>query len=821
MMEPRTFDFANLETDQVLLNLGTSLEGLGEDESRKRWLKYGPNEVRARRVMWWHIFFRQLGSPLIYLLVAAAVVVMLLGEIVDGGVILAIVAINSLLGFFQEYRSEQTSQMLKKYTSAKSHVVRDGKTELAESGKIVPGDIVIVEPGDIIAADVRWLKTEGLSVDESVLSGESIEKIKTERTAKNKVAEIFKAENLGFAGTTVTHGQGWGVVVATGGTTVWGQVVRDTVEIDQVSSYEKDIAKFSKFILKIIGVTIVLIMGINVVTKGGSVSWVELALFSIALAVSVIPEALPVVITFGLSRGALRLAKKRVVVKRLAAVEDLGNIEILCTDKTGTLTENKLTADEVFGYEMTEEEVMALAGLTCLPAMTTTTNKDPIDLAIWQRLTVGDRDKLTREAKIVNFVPFDPEGRKIEVKVKWNNKLVSVERGAYETVIGGKPASREEKVWVGQMDKTGKRIIAVSADGRPAGLISLVDPIKQTSVAAVEDAENLGVEIKILTGDSPAVAGAVAKKIGLIKLESQVITGAEMDKLEVAKQHEVVRSYRVFARVTPAQKNKIVDLLQENFRVGFLGEGINDGPALKSADVGLVVDHAADVAREAADIILLKKDLKVIVDGIEEGRKAAINTSKYILATLSSNFGNFYAVSIASLFVNYLPMLPLQILLLNLLSDLPMISIATDNVSRGEVSRPMPFDLKNLLATATVLGIVSTLFDFVFFGVFYRFNPEVLQTSWFVGSVLTELVFLYSIRSRRFFLKGLAPSKAILILTGVAGLVALVLPFTDIGREVFRFTSLAWPQMIMILAIVGVYLTTTESVKLWYLAWKK
>lgn len=773
-------------------------EGLSHAEAAKRLKEYGPNEIAARQMQWWMLLARQFKSPLVYLLIGAAVVDAVLREFADGGVILGIVAINSLLGFFQEFRSEQALKMLKKFISAKSKVIREGREILIETSEVVPGDILAVNPGDILAADVRWGQVSGLEMDESVLSGES--------QAVDK-----SVKDLGFAGTTVARGKGFGEVTATGGKTEWGKVAKETVETQQTSSFEKDIGKFSKFILRIIGVTLVLVFAINITIKGGAVSWIELALFSIALAVSVVPEALPVVITFSLSRGALHLAKNKVVVKRLAAVEDLGNIEILCTDKTGTLTENKMAVVEVWGVD--KEKIVWFAGMTCLAG-----GHDPIDAAIWESLSGEIQDKLKKEVKVLEEIPFDPVSRTMRVTAMWKKKKWEVIRGADELIMKNNPGAAK---WTKDVGLSGRRVIAVGVGGRGLGMMAFSDPVKTTTAIAIRNAERLGIKIKILTGDSPAVAGSVAREIKLISNQLSVISGDELDKMDIKEQHMAVEKYTVFARVTPTQKNKIIDLLQEKYRVGYLGEGINDGPALKSADVGLVVDHASDVGRDAADIILLKKDLKVIVDGIEQGRVVSANTRKYILATMASNFGNFYAVSIASLIINFLPMLPLQILLLNLLSDLPMVSIATDNVDPHDTAKPAPFDLRKLLGTAMVLGIVSTLFDFMFFGLFFRSSPTTLQTAWFMGSVLTELVFLYSIRTKKLFLTSRPPAWPIWLLTGLAGALAIGLPFTRFGVETFKFARLPAESLILVFGVVAAYLITTESVKLWYYNWRK
>lgn len=812
------FEACRLTRQEAFEKWETGPGGLDSGEAGKRLVRFGYNKVAGREIKWWHILVRQFASPLVYLLVGAAGLGFWLRNLEDGVMILLIVVLNAGLGFFQEHRSEQILGVLKKYTAHRSKVKRGGEEMVVDSSDVVPGDVLIIEAGDIIGADVRFIKLENLGVDESILTGESATTEKSEKEAESEVIEISQAANLGFSGTTVVRGRAEGIVIATGDKTMWGGIARETVEMKRESGFEKDVAKFSRLVLKLIGVTLIALMGANLWLKGGRVSLSEMALFSVALAVSVIPEALPVVITFSLSRGAMKLAKKRVVVKRLTAVEDLGNIQILCTDKTGTLTENRLTVDEIWGADKKEVVVFgAMVGR----------GQDAFDIALRNKVE-ADQGKKWLRPDVISETPFDPERKRASVILKDGKSLGIVVRGAPESIWPLCRGIDEKKMkemmeWVGEKGREGKRVIAI-AHGKGGqekglefkGLVSFVDPIKLTAIAAISQATKLGVEIKILTGDGPEVSETVAREVGLVEGTGKVITGAQLDALSVSEQHTAVQNYAVFARVSPTQKNKIIDLLQEKYRVGFLGEGINDGPALKSADVGLVVAHAADVAREAADIVLLKKDLKEIVDGVEQGRIVSVNTRKYILATMASNFGNFYAVSVSTLLIDFLPMLPLQILLLNMLSDLPMVAVATDNVDKREVAIPRRFDLKGLVMISTLLGIVSTIFDFIFFGMFYKISPGVLQTGWFMGSVATELVFLYSIRTRGFFLRSQPPSKVLSWLTIAAFALAIGLPFTSLGQRYFRFVSLNASQVGLVLGVVACYLIVTEAVKLAY-----
>lgn len=349
-----------------------------------------------------------------------------------------------------------------------------------------------------------------------------------------------------------------------------------------------------------------------------------------------------------------------------------------------------------------------------------------------------------------------------------------------------------------------------------SGIISFVDPIKASSLRAVKKAEQLGVRLMILTGDIPYVAGAVAKKMGLIDSPEKVITGEKWHQADRAQKERYLSEYSVFARVSPEEKFDIIQSLRERYAVGFLGEGINDAPALKIAGVSLVVDSAADIAREAADIILLKKNLEVIIDGIQEGRKVFANTIKYIKATLASNFGNFFAVATASLMIDFLPMLPIQILLVNLLTDKPLISVSTDSVDRVELQSPKKYEVREIVIVSIILGMVSMVFDFIFFGLFYRISPEVLQTNWFIGSVLTELVFIFSVRTRWFFAKAVPPSKFLFFLSITIFLLTIGLPFTNLGQEIFKFTPPTTTHLIGILALVVIYFMISEAVKVMY-----
>lgn len=825
-------DFTTIPEASLLEHFRTSRNGLDMQEAHIRAHADGENTIHTSHITWRTILFRQFRSPFLYLLLVASAVSFVLHEALDGTIILLFVAINTVLGFLQEFKSEKTLRLLNKYLISKSKVIRDGKLHIVPSTELVPGDIIKLEPGDIIPADVRFLDTENLNIDESVLTGESVAVEKKSEQLREIPKSIYGSSNLGFSGTTVTSGEAISLIIATGSSTQYGKIASLATKTVRESTYEKQLRKFSKFTLSLVLITLALLVLANIIIKE-TPSFVELAIFSIALAVSVIPEGLPVVMTFSLSVGALHMAKKSVVVKRLSSIEDLGSIEVLCCDKTGTLTQNVLTVSDIWGNI---DETTTRAGYLALHSEKSHyKGNSSFDHAISSFLTHSQKEKIMK-AKLFREIPFDP-GRKRTTKLfNVDEQTVIITMGAPELLLpiltkSERSGAEKGNTWLHRQAKDGKRILAVAGkslshvhddisrleqDLTFYGFISFSDPIKPTTKPAIEEAEKLGIQVKILTGDSKEVAGFVATQIGLIKDTDTVITGDELDSMTVEKKHEAVEKHHVFARVTPEQKHTIIKLLQEKHEVGFLGEGINDAPALKLANVALVVEGASDIAKEASDIVLLEKSLHVIVEGIKEGRKVFANTTKYITATLSANFGNFFAVSLASLIIDYLPMLPLQILLVNLLSDFPMIAVATDTVDAESIKVPSRYDFKSFALIALFLGSVSTIFDFIFFSIFVRMGQGVLYSGWFMGSILTELLFVFSIRSKKFFLNTTRPSGMLIMLTVIAGAFTIVLPQTSVGVDFFKFTPLTRIQLLGVFAIVLFYLATTETVKLLY-----
>jgi Mg2+-importing ATPase len=835
-MSKKAFDFRDYTIksfSETLQELNSSLKGLTEEEATKRLAIFGFNEIPSKKIQWFEILLRQFKSPFCYLLLIAGLIALLIGEEIDSAFILLFVFINVVLGFIQEFRAEKAIQYLKKFLDSRVKVIREGEEKIIEKKYLVPGDIVVLKAGDIAPAELRVIEVKNLTVDESVLTGESKTVSKIVEPLKEKTKEIFEAKNIIFAGTSIVSGEVKGVVIFNIKDSSIGRIAKLVEGVGRESAYAKELLDFSKLILKIVIVSIATIFVLKLITHRENI--LDFLIFCIALIVSILPEALPTVVVFSLSQGAMRLAKKKVVVKRLSAIEDLGNIKILCSDKTGTLTENKLAVDSIYSADPEKTLLFGLLSSDFLkPAIKNIDNA--FDISIYQKANEKIKNQL-KNYQLVFDNPFDLKKlfNSALVKNEANKKLLII-KGAPEKILeksisfegGFSKEAVEEKIKL--EGKSGKRVLAIAyketnketidesdeKDFKFLGLISFVDPLKKTAKGAIRLAEKLGVRVKLITGDSREVAGYVGYQIGLIKNPEEVITGKELEALEQKDFEQKCEEIDVFARIAPEMKYKIVETLQKKYEVGFLGEGINDAPALKVANVAIAVNTAADISREVADIILLENDLNVIVEGISQGRKIFANLNKYIKTTLTSTFGNFYSIATISLFISFLPLLPLQILLVNLLSDFPMIAIATDQVEIEELKRPKMYEMKKMISLIIRLALVSSIFDFIFFAIFYKTGEKNIQTLWFIESILTELILIFSLRTNKPFLKTIRPSYPLLTLAALASLVTIILPFTNFGISVLHFQTPALKSIVLVLGLVIAYFFVSEFVKLKY-----
>ena len=815
------FKFTTYTSSDLEKELGTSaMSGLSEKQVDLLKKQFGANCISTTDRVWLTLLKRQWSSPFMYLLLAASIASFLLESKLNGLLIFSILLVNGFLGFYQEYRASKAVQLLKEQLQRFCLVIREGKTASRSHTELVPGDLIILEQGNYVPADVRIIEGK-LTIDESALSGEAYAAAKNSVTLAHEAQDLYGATNIAFAGTMVSSGSARALVLGTGSHTLFGELTMQATQVLQYSSFQERLVSLSRFILGMVVITIPCIFFSHMLIKGSQIDFLELLLFSIALIIGLAPEALPTVMTFALSKGALMLANHNVIVKRLSAIEDLGSITLLCTDKTGTLTENKLTVVSTYAVpEIPFQQYLLL--------VSPKDSSEPFDKAIWLTSSEQDlRDLVSYTTVAID--PYEPTKKSSSALVQEGSEKILLVRGAYEEIMrraGITELLPEGKQWLRDQEQKGNRILAVgykkaaqSLDDALmfGGFVAFSDPIKATAAKAIRRAQDLLVIIKMITGDSKEIAQYVAHTIGLDTRADCAMTGAEFEQLSLEEQKKAVHTYSVFARCLPAQKLRIVELLREEHTVGFLGDGINDAPALKAAHVGIVVQKGSDLAKDAADIILKGKSLNDIVYGIEIGRVICANTLKYLVTSLTSNFGNFYSIALASLFIDFLPLLPRQILLNNMLTDFPMIAIATDTVDEETLKHPPKFSVHDLALRATLLGGVSSLFDFMFFRLFYYAQPAVLQTGWFIESALSELILIFSLRTRRPWFKAHRPSALLIGLSAIVGCICVALPFSYIGNLFFSFARLSSSEMATIAVLLVGYSIVTDTVKVIYM----
>ena len=779
-------------------------DGLTAAEVKERQGLFGQNALPVPGHRLLKLVLRQFRGVFNLLLMAAAAITFILGDAIDGWFILIFVFLGTGLNVFQEHKSNAAADKLRTYLKSTITVRRDGQEQEVDTAGLVPGDILKLESGDIVPADALVLEQTDLLVDETTFTGESI--------------PVGRAANEALLqGVVIIRGSAEAEVTEIGVKTKLAGIAATASSVQAESELVKGVDRISNFILKSALITLLFVVLANVFIEGGDTDIPSFLVFAIALAVSVIPEALPLVLTFSLSRGALHFAKKDVIVKRLSAVQDMGSVNLLCTDKTGTITENRLVHINDYIMEGTRFHPLMLARLAAhhlherIP--------EPFDRAVDEALSEDQRAELVGY-KILEEEPFEPDLRSNGSIVAGSGGLrLHIRRGSPEYFLSqGIAGGGEVLEWLAAEESKGRRVLGVSYDdgsgAKFGGFVSFVDRLKETTAETIIEAERLNIGITIITGDALMVAQAVGREAGLVKESGEVMEAKVFLALPIQERKEKIGRIRVFARTTPEQKLELIQMLKEQYTVGYLGEGINDAPALKAAHVSMVVQSAADVARETADIVLLKNDLRVIVDGIRYGRETHANTLKYIRATLVSNFGNFYAVAVGSLFISFLPMLPKQLLLLNLLSDFPMMAIAFDRVPEQEIAKPQRYDLHSMYIIFITMGLVSTVFDFIYFGLFYRISPETLQTNWFIGSVMTELLLVFSIRSMLPIRKAGWPAPIITVLSVMAFGMAIALPMVPATASFFEFKSPSLSDLGLVVAIALLYLTVTELVKI-------
>ncbi len=823
--------YSNLSVEKVFDDLQTTSCGLTEQEAKKRFITYGPNRLQRTNVTALTIFFNQVKNPFIFMFVCVAILYFFTQQYTESIIIIMIMIINTAIGFYQEYHSNKAMELLQAYLEASILVRRNGTDQKVEVSTIVPGDIIVLKAGDIVPADCRIIDSNNLMIDEASLSGESIPIHKMHELPQETITELWKTTTSAFAGTVVTDGSGIGVVFATGVHSQLGSISALATHTIIKSNLAQNSMQLARFVLILILISLAVIIFINLFIKTDHISFINILFFAAALSITAIPSALPIVITFCLTRGAMALHKHKIIVKRLSAIEDLGGINVFCADKTGTLTENNLKVKDVYNSDNYDSLIFA-----ALSADTTITSNS-FDAAIVQKLT-PEQSKEIAQYTVIKTLPFTYERHRTITFAQKNNTHFFITKGSFEYVVEHcVPLQSDEleklKAWMSDNETKSNRVIAVAIKEVPEkkvktefindddikydsiGLIAFVDPLNSTALTAIKKAQALDVQIKILSGDSRDVCFFIAQQLGLENNHDNVVLGSDFEKANEQEKTELVNGRTIFARVNPQQKYEIISLLQRTYSVGYIGDGINDAPALKIAQVGIAVKDAARVAQEAAEIILLQKSLLNIMLGVEEGRKIIINTLKYIKVTIACNVGHFYSLALSSLWLNYLPMLPLQLLFLDLITDFPLIGISSDSVTYQELKRPLRYSLKDIGLVVLLFGVVISFFDFIIF-MFFKSDPATLQTSWFIAAALGQLVFIFSLRTTLPFCKAHRPSMLLLSLCSMAAGIIIVLPFTMLGQNIFLFKHPTAYTMFMILSITTVYFVATEIVKLLY-----
>ena len=826
-----TLAWWSIPQTELLTLLGVDPAGLSAGEAASRLTEVGPNLVRPREeVTRWSILVKQLRSPLVLILVFAAVVSGVVSEWLDAAIIISIVAGSAVLGFFQEYRASNAVAELRARVELQTRVRRDGGVVEVPAADVVPGDVVVLSTGGLVPADGRVLSSVDCHVSEAILTGETYPAEKSPG-AVDQATSLGGRSNCLWMGTTVATGTAEMLVVATGGSTQYGTVAQRLALRPPETAFEQGIRQFGHLLTQVMVVLVMVVFAANVFRAKPAI---ESLLFAIALAVGVAPELLPAILAVNLAHGARQMADKGVIVRQLASIVNLGSMDVLCTDKTGTLTEGAITLDGGFGPDGGSSDHPILLGR--VNAALQAGLVGPLDHALLDGGTAEGWEKLAE-------IPFDFFRKRLSVVARrGRDQPLLVCKGAFERVlevcdqVGADPprplTAEIRNTLIARFEeesRQGWRLVGVAVKTVPdspggfstadesamafVGYLRFADPPKADSKDVVEDLAGLGVEVKVISGDVAEVTAHLASQVGLPV--EPILTGADLNAMsDEALWHAAART-ALFVEVDPTHKERIVTALRRGGKVvGFMGDGVNDAPALHAADVGVSVDSAVDVAREAASFVLLRHDLRVLCDGIVEGRRTFANTIKYITTTESANFGNMISMAAASFFLPFLPLTATQVLLNNFLSDFPATTIATDRVDPEMVAQPERWDIRRIRRFMVVFGAVSSVFDFITFGLLlwvFSASAELFRTGWFIESLLTELVIALVVRTRRPLYRS-RPGRLLLVSTAAVTVLAFALPYLPFA-DALGFTT---PTPALLAALVGItafYVAATEATK--------
>jgi P-type Mg2+ transporter len=847
-MNPQNPPFWSLPADRVLQELESSANGLSDRDAKQRLIKYGANSLKQqRKSSAFGLLLNQFKSPIVLILMFAAALSIFLKDRTDALIILAIVLISGLLGFWQERGASDAVEKLLALVQVKATVLRQGETLEIPHEDVVPGDIVLLAAGDSIPGDCLVLESKNLSVNEATLTGETYPADKMSGVLSEavglSVGEASACQNRTntlYMGTHVISGSAKALVVNTGKQTEFGKVSERLKLRPPETEFERGLSKFGYFLMEVTLILVVLIFVANVYLKRPVL---ESFLFSLALAVGLTPQLLPAIVSVNLARGAKQMAKKQVIVKRLAAIENFGSMNVFCTDKTGTLTEGEVKIHAAIDAEGKDSDRVLFYAY--LNAASESGYANPIDIAIRQHQTfdISSYQKLDE-------VPYDFHRKLLSILFTTEKTQLIITKGALKNVlevcstveiapnriVDINNSDRQKLLQQAEdLGSKGFRVLGIAyrvfdkvsfskadeTDMTFLGYLALFDPPKAGIANTLKELEDLGVTPKMITGDSRAVAVSIIRQIGLP--ETDVLTGSQLRQLsDEALIHRVQRT-NVFAEVEPNQKERIIIALKKAGNVvGYMGDGINDASALHAADVSISVESAVDVAKEAADIVLMQKDLNVLINGVKEGRVTFANTLKYVFMATSANFGNMFSMAGISLVIPFLPLLPSQILLTNLLTDFPEMTIASDRVDRELVDRPRRMDIRFIRNFMIVFGLLSSVFDYLTFGallLLLHAQPEQFRTGWFIESTISASMVVLVVRTRQSIFQS-KPGKYLFWATLSTILVALIIPFTPLA-ELLGFQALPLTFLLVLGVIVALYVIAAEGVKHLFYQWVK
>jgi P-type Mg2+ transporter len=826
--------------EELLATLQASREGLQPDEAEARLKQYGRNAIKAhQQTSAFGLFLNQFRSPLVLILVFAAIVSVLVGEWTDASIVLIVVFGSTVLGFVQEYRASSAVEKLRSQVTIKSNVLRGGRAQMLASEELVPGDVVLLSAGSLIPADGVVLDANDFFVNQAVLTGETFPVEKKPATLAVN-ASLAERTNSVFMGTSAGSGTARMLIVETGKTTVFGQIAQRLSLRPAETEFELGLRRFGNLLTRVIFVMVVVVLAVNLYFEK---PLIDSLLFSLALAVGLAPELLPAILSITLAHGAQRMAARGVIVRRLNAIANLGSMDVFCTDKTGTLTEGVVRLDGALDpLGRPSAQVLRSAHLN---AHFQTGLANPLDEAIETYAQQAGSD-IHAEQK-VDEIPYDFVRKRLSVvTADTEGRRTLISKGALANVLGicdrvrleggdgalDEPRRAEIDRLYSDRSEKGFRVLGVATknvEGRHdtysrddetnlvfAGFLLFLDPPKSDVAQAIVDLRARGVQLKIITGDNQKVARHVAEAVAL-PIDG-LLTGSDLTNMRDEALWHLAERTTIFAEVDPNQKERIILALRKTGHVvGYMGDGINDAPALHAADVSLSVNNAVDVAKDAADFVLLKTDLGILREGIDEGRMTFANTLKYILTTISANFGNMFSMAGASMMLPFLPLLSSQILLNNFLSDIPATTIASDNVDPEWVAKPRRWNPTFIRNYMVLFGLVSSVFDFLTFATLlflFHAAPEEFRTGWFVESLLTELVIALVVRTRHVFFRS-RPGKLLLITTAIFVGVTLVLPYLPINA-LFGFVPLPAPLMLTMLGLTALYVAATELAKKYF-----